>query len=77
MVLFVVFVVLGFKSFFDWVMPFWTIDTDMIEVNAIFFEEFYNFLIISDVIILLISLLYTDNFPVIIRIPRLSFQRYC
>ena len=39
----------------------------MIEVNTIFFEEFYNFLIISDVIILLISLLYTDNFPVIIR----------
>jgi len=69
MVLFVVFVVLGFKSFFDWVMPLFDhIDTaNMIEVNAIFFEEFYNFLIISDVIILLISLLYTDNFPVIIR----------
>ena len=39
----------------------------MIEINAVFFEEFYNFLIISDVIILLLSLMYTDNFPVIIR----------
>ncbi|MCH1402400.1 MAG: hypothetical protein L7U78_07745, partial [Schleiferiaceae bacterium] len=41
--------------------------TNMIEVNDIFFEQFYNFLIISDVLILLFSLLYTDNFPVIIR----------
>ena len=39
----------------------------MVAVNAIFFEQFYNFLIISDVIILLLSLLYSDNFPVIIR----------
>jgi len=39
----------------------------MIAVNDIFFEQFYNFLIISDVLILLFSLLYTDNFPVIIR----------
>jgi hypothetical protein len=40
---------------------------NVVAVNAIFFEEFYNFLIISDVIILLLSLLYSDNFPVIIR----------
>ena len=67
--LFVVFIVLGIQSFIEWVIP--TIQhiesTNMIEVNDIFFEQFYNFLIISDVLILLFSLLYTDNFPVIIR----------
>ena len=68
-VLFVVFVILGFQSFFTWVVPtFQHIEqANMVAVNAIFFEQFYNFLIISDVIILLLSFLYSDNFPVIIR----------
>jgi hypothetical protein len=67
--LFFLFIILGIQSFVEWVIPtFNHIDqANMIEINAIFFEEFYNFLIISDVIILLLSLLYTDNFPVIIR----------
>ena len=69
LVLFVVFVILGFKSFFTWIVPtFQHIEqANMVAVNAIFFEQFYNFLIISDVIILLLSFLYSDNFPVIIR----------
>ena len=68
-VLFVVFVILGFQSFFTWIVPtFQHIEqANMVAVNAIFFEQFYNFLIISDVIILLLSFLYSDNFPVIIR----------
>ncbi len=67
--LFFLFILLGIRSFVEWAIPIFNhIDeTNMIEINAIFFEEFYNFLIISDVIILLLSLLYTDNFPVIIR----------
>jgi len=67
--LFVVFIVLGLQSFIEWVIPtFQHIEgANMIAVNDIFFEQFYNFLIISDVLILLFSLLYTDNFPVIIR----------
>jgi len=67
--LFVVFVILGFQSFFTWIVPtFQHIEqANMVAVNAIFFEQFYNFLIISDVIILLLSFLYSDNFPVIIR----------
>ena len=67
--LFLVFIVLGLQSFIDWVIPtFQHIESaNMIAVNDIFFEQFYNFLIISDVLILLFSLLYTDNFPVIIR----------
>ncbi len=69
LVLFVVFVFLGFQSFFTWIVPtFQHIEqANMVAVNAIFFEQFYNFLIISDVIILLLSFLYSDNFPVIIR----------
>ncbi len=69
LVLFAVFVVLGVQSFFAWIVPtFQHIEqANMVAVNAIFFEQFYNFLIISDVIILLLSLLYSDNFPVIIR----------
>lgn len=67
--LFVVFVILGFQSFFTWIVPtFQHIEqANVVAVNAIFFEQFYNFLIISDVIILLLSFLYSDNFPVIIR----------
>jgi hypothetical protein len=69
LLLFVVFIVLGAQSLFLWVVPtFQNIEqANVVAVNAIFFEEFYNFLIISDVIILLLSLLYSDNFPVIIR----------
>ena len=69
LVLFAVFVVLGVQSFFAWIVPtFQHIEqANMVAVNAIFFEQFYNFLIISAVIILLLSLLYSDNFPVIIR----------
>jgi hypothetical protein len=67
--LFFLFIILGIQSFVEWVIPTFNHfeQANMIEINAIFFEEFYNFLIISDVIILLLSLLYTDNFPVIIR----------
>ena len=67
--LFFLFIILGIQSFIEWVIPTFNHieQANMIEINAIFFEEFYNFLIISDVIILLLSLLYTDNFPVIIR----------
>ena len=69
LLLFVVFIVLGAQSLSLWVVPtFQNIEqANVVAVNAIFFEEFYNFLIISDVIILLLSLLYSDNFPVIIR----------
>lgn len=38
-----------------------------LDVNTIFFEHFFTLLIISDVLILLFSLFYTDDFPIIIR----------
>ena len=56
-------------SFIEWMM-----DTSAthdlqsaIDINSIFFDHFFSLLIISDVIILLISLLYTDDYPLIIR----------
>jgi len=49
--LFVVFIVLGLQSFIEWVIPtFQHIESaNMIAVNDIFFEQFYNFFIISAV----------------------------
>ncbi|MGA1665432.1 MAG: hypothetical protein ACO39U_00375 [Bacteroidia bacterium] len=38
-----------------------------IDANAIFFDHFFTVLILSDVFILLFSLLYTEEFPTIIR----------
>jgi hypothetical protein len=38
-----------------------------IDPNAIFFDHFFTVLILSDVFILLFSLLYTEEFPTIIR----------
>jgi hypothetical protein len=36
-------------------------------INAIFFDHFFTLLILADVLILLLSLFYTDDFPIIIR----------
>lgn len=38
-----------------------------LDINAIFFDQFFTLLIMSDVLILLFSLFYTDDFPIIIR----------
>ena len=39
----------------------------MTDLNSVFFDQFYTVLIVSDVFILLLSLLYSDDFPTIIR----------
>ncbi len=51
--------VYGLQSGGDWVST--------PNVNAIFFDHFFTLLILGDVLILLFSLFYTDDFPVIIR----------
>lgn len=38
-----------------------------IDINGIFFDQFFSLLIIGDVVILLLSLFYTDDFALIIR----------
>lgn len=63
-----VFIVLGMYSFGAWLGPFSGLFPHQeVDINHIFFDGFYTFLIMSDVCILLFSLLYTDDFPVIIR----------
>jgi hypothetical protein len=68
-VLFVISVVLGAYSLTNWIFSNSTehnIQT-AIDINSIFFEHFFSLLIISDVIILLLSLFYTDDYSLIIR----------
>lgn len=60
---------LGLYSFGDWLNGLraggdWVATPN---VNAIFFDHFFTLLILGDVLILLFSLFYTDDFPVIIR----------
>lgn len=60
---------IGVHGFADWWIKAagsgsWFTDSD---VNAIFFDDFFTILIMSDVLILLFSLFYSDDFPVIIR----------
>ena len=66
--LLLVFIGLGSYSLLSWTGSLlgW-MDSPGVDFNHIFFDEFYTFLILSDVCILLFSLLYTDDFPVIIR----------
>lgn len=68
-ILFLVTVGLGLYSLGDWLYGLqaggnWVATPN---VNAIFFDHFFTLLILGDVLILLFSLFYTDDFPVIIR----------
>jgi hypothetical protein len=66
-----VFLILGIFTFSHWVQgSFFTISqmVDSIkDVNTIFFNEFFMVLILTDVLLLLISFLYTDKFYKVIR----------
>jgi hypothetical protein len=68
-VLFFITVGLGVFSFTDWLLGLGSEATWMTtpNVNAIFFDHFFTLLILGDVLILLFSLFYTDDFPIIIR----------
>ena len=60
---------LGIYSFGDWLYGLRAAG-DLVatpNVNAIFFDHFFTLLILGDVLILLFSLFYTDDFPIIIR----------
>lgn len=68
-VLFFITVGLGIYSLTDWLLGLGA-GTDWMttpNVNAIFFDHFFTLLILGDVLILLFSLFYTDDFPIIIR----------
>ena len=60
---------LGAYSLIDWLFmsPAEHNLQTAIDVNGVFFDHFFSLLIISDVIILLVSLFYTDDYSLIIR----------
>lgn len=68
-----VFVVLSSQSLIQWVSDSRSVPLDsihlmpMVDPNTVFFDHFFTVLILSDVFILLFSLLYTEEFPTIIR----------
>ncbi|MGY6562434.1 MAG: hypothetical protein ACXITV_10030 [Luteibaculaceae bacterium] len=64
-------VVLAFYSFINWSMGVFvedeSPDVSFENINNIFFEQFFTILIITDVILLLVSFFYTDQFHKVIR----------
>ena len=64
-----IFIVIGFFTFGGWVtssVPS-NISAALKDVNSLFFDEFFAVLIIVDVLLLLVSFFYTDQFHKVIR----------
>jgi hypothetical protein len=63
--------IIAIHSFFNWIMgisqPLETNTISFKNINNIFFEQFFNILIIADVILLLFSFFHTDEFHKVIR----------
>lgn len=66
-----VLLILGIVSFFDWLLhqiqPSAGSLESFIDINSVFFDEFFTILIIVDVILLLVSFFHTDKFHKVIR----------
>jgi hypothetical protein len=66
-----VLIIIAIYSFLNWSMGiFQPVETNAISfknINNIFFEQFFNILIIADVILLLFSFFHTDEFHKVIR----------
>jgi hypothetical protein len=64
-------VVIALYSFFNWSIGiFQPLESNAISfqnINNIFFEQFFNILIIADVILLLFSFFHTDEFHKVMR----------
>jgi len=65
--LFGVLIGLAATSLISWTTSGAALVIPVTDLNAVFFGQFYTVLIVSDVFILLLSLLYSDDFPTIIR----------
>ena len=63
------FFLMAMYSFYTWSLGLLSYETNIqiIDLNHIFFEDFFNILIFVDIIILLLSFFYTQNFHKIIR----------
>jgi hypothetical protein len=66
-----VLLIIAIYSFFNWsigiIQPSTTNTISFKDINNIFFEQFFNILIIADVILLLFSFFHTDEFHKVIR----------
>lgn len=68
-VLLIISLVLSIYAFTHWGLQLFSsnyIDPGL-DINSIFFDHFFSLLIIGDVLLLLFSLFYTDDYPLIIR----------
>ena len=63
------FFLMAMYSFYSWSLGlfYYEANIQIIDLNHIFFEDFFNILIFVDIIILLLSFFYTQNFHKIIR----------
>ena len=66
-----IFILLAIYSFVDWsikiIYPVVSSNSSFANINNIFFEQFFTFLIFADVILLLFSFFLTDEFHKVIR----------
>ncbi|WP_395808539.1 hypothetical protein [Daejeonella sp.] len=66
-----IFILLAIYSFVDWsikiINPVVSSNSSFANINNIFFEQFFTFLIFADVILLLFSFFLTDEFHKVIR----------
>jgi len=62
-----VFLFMVASSFVGWFKSFSAINSSITNLNQIFFEDFFSLLIFVDVVILLLSFFYTQDFHKIIR----------
>ena len=63
------FFLMAMYSFYSWSLGLFSYEANLqiIDLNHIFFEDFFNILIFVDIIILLLSFFYSQNFHKIIR----------
>ena len=64
--LLLVLVLISFNSVFTWVSDLAN-NNEIVEINAIFYNEFFSVLILADVLILLLSFQYTERYTQIVR----------
>ena len=64
--LLLVLVLISFNSIFTWVSDLAN-NNEIVDINAIFYNEFFSVLILADVLILLLSFQYTERYTQIIR----------
>jgi hypothetical protein len=66
LVLLVLLVVMSFHSLINWIIDFYFNEL-VYNVDSVFFNQFFTLLILTDVVILLISFRYTEEYSKLIR----------